>query len=76
MLSGPRFDALVDSGSYPAPAADGRLWKYCGSALPLSSVNDWPISVLPTGFPLTSMIEPLAWSRSPGICAISQISAG
>ena len=58
MLSGPRLLALVASGSYPSPAADGRLWKYCGSALPSLSVNDWPISLLPTGFPSTSMIEP------------------
>ena len=43
MLSGPRLLALVASGSYPSPAADGRLWKYCGSALPSLSVNDWPI---------------------------------
>ena len=34
MLSGPRLLALVASGSYPSPAADGLLWKYCGNALP------------------------------------------
>ena len=33
MLSGPRLLALVAIGSYPSPAADGRLWKYCGSAI-------------------------------------------
>jgi len=27
--SGPRLLAPVDVGSYPSPAADGRLWKYC-----------------------------------------------
>src|SRR6478609_11299612 len=54
MLSGPRLLALVARGSYPAPAADGLLWKYCGSALPSLSVNDWPIRLLPNGFPPAS----------------------
>src|SRR6478735_3804191 len=73
MLSGPRLLALVASGSYPSPAADGLLWKYCGSGLPSLSVNDWPIRLLPTGFPPASMIDPSALSRSPGSWATSQI---
>src|SRR5262249_53731794 len=62
-LSGPRLDALVAVGSYPSPAADGRDWKYCTSALPSWSVKDWPMTALPTvlpSAPLTS--EPLALS--------------
>src|SRR3954452_7713220 len=34
MDSGPRLLAAVEVGSYPSPAADGRLWKYCLSGLP------------------------------------------
>ena len=49
--SGPRLLAPVAVGSYPvamlAVAADGRLWKYCGSGLPLASVNDCPMSFEP-----------------------------
>ena len=67
MLSGPRLLADVDVGSYPSPAADGRLWKYCGSGLPSASTNNWPMILLPTGLPsapLTS--DPWALSASPG----------
>src|SRR6201997_3903849 len=76
MLSGPRLLAPDDVGSYPLPAADGRLWKYCGSALPSLSVNSWPISRLPTGLPLAVRIDPSALSCSPGICATSQMNTG
>ena len=58
------------------PAADGRLWKYCGSGLPEASVNDWPISLLPIGLPLAVRIEPSALSCSPGMKATSQMSSG
>ena len=47
--------------STPA-AADGRDWKYSGSALPFLSVNACPISDEPTALPLHSMIEPFALS--------------
>src|SRR5262245_474449 len=59
-LSGPRLDALVDVGSYPSPAADGRDWKYCGRALPSLSVNSWPMSALPTVLPFTVTSDPSA----------------
>src|SRR6201987_5012896 len=62
MLSRPRLLAPGDVGSYPLPAADGRLGKYCGSALPSLSVNSWPISRLPTGLPLAVRIDPSALS--------------
>ena len=55
MFSGPRLLALVDVGSYPSPAADGRLWKYCTSGLPSASVNDWPISLEPTTVPFAAL---------------------
>jgi hypothetical protein len=51
MLLGPRLLADVDVGSYPSPAADGRLWKYCGSGLPSGSTNNCPMILLPTGLP-------------------------
>src|SRR3984893_5745250 len=77
MLSGPRLLPLDAVGSYPlVPAADGRLWKYCGSGLPLLSVNSWPISLLPTGFPLTVTIDPSALSCSPGSWATAQMTSG
>ena len=61
MLSGPRLLALVAVGSYPvstlAVAADGRLWKYCGSGVPLSSVNACPMSVEPTRCPAVPLSE-------------------
>ena len=39
-LSGPRLLPPLAVGSYPLlPAADGRLWKYCGRGLPEESVN-------------------------------------
>ena len=60
----------------PEPAAAGRLWKYCGSALPSLPVNDCPMRLLPSGFPSASMIDPLALSRRPGIWATSQMNAG
>ena len=31
---------------------DGRGWKYCGSGLPLASVNSWQIRLDPTTLPL------------------------
>jgi hypothetical protein len=37
--SGPRLLALLAVGSYPSPAADGRVWKYCTSGLPSPSGN-------------------------------------
>src|ERR1700681_3829922 len=77
MLSGPRLLPPDAVGSYPlVPAADGRLWKYCGSALPLLSVNSWPMILLPTGFPLTVTIDPSALSCSPGSCATPQMTSG
>src|ERR1035437_8070108 len=46
LFSGPRLDAPLEVGSYPVPAAEGRLWKYLGSAsttgLPLASLVGWP----------------------------------
>src|SRR5882762_552670 len=51
MLSGPRLLALLAVGSYPSPAAEGRLWKYLPIGLPLLSVNDCPRSDDPTVFP-------------------------
>ena len=48
LFSGPRLDAEVDSGSYPRPAAEGRLWKYAGSGsttgLPSASFFGLPFS--------------------------------
>src|ERR1700722_6997384 len=38
-FDGPRLLAPEDEPSYPAPAADGRGWKYRGSGLPWPSVN-------------------------------------
>ena len=68
--------ALLAVGSYPSPAADGRVWKYCTSALPSESVNDCPMSDEPTTCPLRVRVEPFArWSR-PGTCAISVITSG
>src|SRR5580693_1514179 len=43
-LDGPRLLAPDELPSYPAPAAEGRGWKYRGSGWPLSSVNDCPSS--------------------------------
>ena len=74
--SGPRLDALVDSGSYPDPAADGRDWKYRGSGLPSASVKDCPIRLLPTTSPSAVSSEPSALPRSPGNCASSQMPNG
>ena len=37
------------------PAADGRPHRYFGS------LNDCPMSVEPTVFPATTIIDPLAW---------------
>src|SRR5579884_1699698 len=75
-LSGPRLLAPLPVGSYPSPAADGRLWKYWANGRPAASVNDWPISRLPTGLPLARTIEPSALSCKPGSCATNQISNG
>jgi hypothetical protein len=44
--------------------------------LPFSSVKDWPISLLPTGIPLRSTIEPPALSFRPGSWATSQMNSG
>src|SRR5664279_1877908 len=74
--SGPRLLAEDAVGSYPAPAADGRDWKYCGRALPLLSVKDWPISFDPTTLPPTVICEPSARLFSPGICATAVIASG
>ncbi len=67
MLSGPRLLADVDVGSYPSPAAEGRLWKYCGSGCPSGVANDWPMIRLPITVPseLRSS-DPSAWSCKPG----------
>jgi len=45
--------------SYPSPAADGRDWKYSGSASPSASVKDCPISELPLS---SASGEPFAWN--------------
>ena len=50
-LDGPRLLAPDELPSYPAPAAEGRGWKYCGSGLPLLSVNSCPSSSEPTSLP-------------------------
>src|SRR5664280_166099 len=46
LFSAPRLDAPLEVGSYPVPAADGRLWKYLGSGattgLPEASLVGWP----------------------------------
>src|ERR1700739_2960908 len=76
MLSGPRVVGPDASGSEPFPGADGLVWKYCGSGLPSLSVNDWPISLLPTGFPDTLTIEPSALACSPGSSETPQTTTG
>jgi len=57
-LFGPRLDAAVktDYGCDPGFSAaltayDGRGWKYCGSGLPLASVNSWHSRLEPTTRP-------------------------
>ena len=80
----------MDSGSYPVPAADGRLWKYAGSGsvttLPSASffgfpcsmtgrVNAWPIRADPTVVPARDSIEPLAWEPS-ATCARPVMARG
>src|SRR5580698_6131969 len=67
MDSGPRLDAPVDVGSYPAPALEGRLWKYFGIGLPFASVNDCPITAEPTTLPSRWISEPFARCCRPGI---------
>src|ERR1039457_1139087 len=66
-LSGPRLEAAEKPGSQPKSvleaeltASDGRGWKYCGSGLPLASVNSWQSRLDPTTCPLQLTIEPLA----------------
>jgi hypothetical protein len=39
-------------------------------------VNSWPIRLLPTGFPATCTMDPLAFSLKPGSKAISQMANG
>ena len=65
-FDGPRLLAPDDEASYPAPAADGRGWKYCGSGFPLLSVNSWPSSADPTSLPSRYRSEPFAcwWKKS------------
>ena len=90
LFSGPRLEAEVASGSYPVPAADGRLWKYAGSAavttLPSASflgfpctmtgrVNAWPIRADPTGLPTCDSIDPFAWEPR-ATCARPVIARG
>src|SRR5436190_2130931 len=56
LFVGPRFDPLELAASYPAPAADGRPWKYAGDE------KGWPMSRDPIGRPSRTMICPLAFS--------------
>src|SRR5674476_811076 len=75
LFSGPRLEAPLDVGSYPVPAAEGRLWKYFGSAsrtgLSLASLVGWlffrtgrvnpcPMRWEPTVLPPRTTREPLA----------------
>jgi len=46
LFSGPRLEALLEVGSYPCPAADGRLWKYL-VLLRLAVLQDRPGERLP-----------------------------
>jgi len=80
LFSGPRLEAPLEVGSYPVPAADGRLWKYLGSGattgLPWASlvgcpffrtgtVKLWPIREEPTVVPPRATREPLAlWPKA------------
>ena len=73
---GPRFVPLELAASYPAPAADGRGWKYRASA------KFCPISAEPTASsgslvkppaPVTS--EPFAWTGK-STCAIPHTRSG
>ena len=66
-LVGPRLDAPEASGLQPpvwlvaeVADADGRGWKYCGSGLPLASVNSWHSRLEPTTRPWKCTSEPLA----------------
>ena len=59
-FSGPRFDPVEAAASQEA--ADGRDWKYCGSAWPSASWNDCAISDEPTTVPSAERTsEPFAW---------------
>src|ERR1700733_3125007 len=60
-LAGPGLVAPDELPSYPAPAADGRGWKYCGSGFPWRSVNSCPSSADPTSRPREYRSEPFAW---------------
>src|SRR5664280_833106 len=80
LFSAPRLDAPLEVGSYPVPAADGRLWKYLGSGattgLPEASLVGWPffrtgtvnacpIREEPTVVPPRVSREPLAlWPKA------------
>src|SRR5215470_4497758 len=66
-LSGPRLDAPLASGLQPplwlvadVADADARGWKYCGSGLPLASVNSWQSKPEPTTCPWNLTSDPLA----------------
>src|SRR5689334_9006304 len=81
-LFGPRLDAAENSGLQPlsvldvgSAAADGRGWKYCGSGLPLASLNSWQSRLEPTTRPWDDTIEPLAcrWKAS---CEMPTMTAG
>ncbi|MDF2919716.1 MAG: hypothetical protein K0S70_3933, partial [Microbacterium sp.] len=60
-FSGPRFEPVEAAPSYEA--AEGRDWKYCGSAWPSASWNDCPMRVEPTTAPSAERTsEPFAWN--------------
>jgi hypothetical protein len=48
------LEPLLEVGSYPVPALDGREWKYPGP------VKDCPMILEPTILPLLSINCPLA----------------
>src|SRR5487761_688018 len=82
-LVGPRLVAPENSGLQPKSvfgvsgldAADGRGWKYCGSGLPLASVNSWQSRLEPTTLPWKLTSDPLAWLWK-ATCAMPSITSG
>ena len=68
-LVGPRLLPLLLAASYPAPADDGREWKYSGL------VNVWPMSDDPTTLPPADTSDPCAW-RGNTACAMPVMTAG
>src|SRR5580704_13902954 len=61
-LSGPRLLPPELVGSYPAPAALGRGWKYFGSE------KFWPIRAEPTAWVSSVVYEPSLARRDPSAC--------